>query len=111
LIALVCLSWAADGSDGAYRAAEALCKSDPARYFFLDQYSASANWRAHYHTTGLELWIQTSGQITHFVCGIGTSGTIMGTGRFLKESDPSIQIIRCNPRAAQPASAGRTRHL
>jgi cystathionine beta-synthase len=71
--------------------------SETPNSFYPDQYSNPANPEAHYHTTGPELWRQTEGQITHFVAGLGTGGTISGTGRFLKEKNPSIRIIGADP--------------
>ena len=85
------------GSDGAIVRARELAGNDPARFFYADQYSNDANWLAHYRTTGPEIWQQTSGQITHFVAGLGTSGTFMGTTRRLKEFNPLIQAISFQP--------------
>jgi len=85
------------GSDGAIRRARELAGNDPARFFYADQYSNDANWLAHYRTTGPEIWRQTAGQITHFVAGLGTSGTFMGTTRRLKELNPAIQAISFQP--------------
>lgn len=84
-------------SDGAIRCARQLAAADPQRYCYLDQYSNNANWRAHYETTGVEIWRQTSGLVTHFVAGLGTSGTFMGTTRRLKEFNPSIQAVSMQP--------------
>jgi S-sulfo-L-cysteine synthase (O-acetyl-L-serine-dependent) len=88
---------AGQGSDGAIRRARELAGNDPARFYYADQYSNDANWLAHYHTTGPEIWRQTSGQITHFVAGLGTSGTFMGTARHLKERNPALQAISFQP--------------
>jgi cysteine synthase B len=85
------------GSDGAILRARELAGNDPDRYFYADQYSNDANWLAHYRTTGPEVWQQTAGQITHFVAGLGTSGTFMGTTRCLKELNPAIQSISFQP--------------
>jgi cysteine synthase B len=85
------------GSDGAICRARELAGNDPARYYYADQYSNDANWLAHYHTTGPEIWRQTDGKITHFVAGLGTSGTFMGTSRYLKEQNPAIQVISFQP--------------
>ncbi len=87
----------ADGSDGAIRKARELSAAEPDRYFYADQYSNDENWRAHYRTTGNEIWEQTEGQITHFVAGLGTSGTFMGTTRRLKELNPAIRCISMQP--------------
>jgi cysteine synthase B len=84
-------------SDGAIRRARELAGNDPDRFCYLDQYSNSANWQAHYNTTGPEILAQTSGQITHFVAGLGTTGTFMGTTRRLKEHNPAIQAISFQP--------------
>src|SRR5580692_10711930 len=78
------------GSDGAIRRARELAGNDPDRFCYVDQYSNEANWLAHYRTTGPEIWQQTAGQVTHFVSGLGTSGTFMGTTRRLKELNPAI---------------------
>ena len=85
------------GSDGAIRKARELYAHDPERYFYPDQYNNEANWRAHYQTTGPEIIRQTGGQLTHFVAGLGTSGTFMGTGRFLRECNPAIRLISFQP--------------
>jgi cysteine synthase B len=85
------------GSDGAIRRARELAGNDPARFFYADQYSNDANWLAHYQTTGPEIWRQTGGQVTHFVAGLGTSGTFMGTTRHLKEQNPAIQAVSFQP--------------
>lgn len=86
-----------EGSDGAMREAQRLARENPDRYFYADQYNNEANWRAHYETTGPEIWQQTQGQVTHFVAGIGTSGTLMGTGQYLKEQNPDVQVIAVEP--------------
>jgi len=87
----------ADGSDGAIRHARALYAGDPEKYFYADQYSNDANWRAHYLTTANEIWQQTQGRITHFVSMLGTSGTFVGTTRRLKELNPNVQCISLQP--------------
>jgi cysteine synthase B len=87
----------ADGSDGAIRKVRELVAAQPGRYFYADQYSNDQNWLAHYRTTANEIWQQTDGQITHFVAGLGTSGTFMGTTRRLKELNPKIQCISMQP--------------
>jgi len=86
-----------EGSDGAIRAVRALAAAEPETYFYADQYNNPANWRAHYNSTGVEIWRQTHGTVTHFVAGLGTSGTLMGTGRRLKEYDPAVQVIALQP--------------
>ncbi|HEX5506854.1 MAG TPA: cysteine synthase family protein [Thermomicrobiales bacterium] len=87
----------AEGSDGAIREARRRYAADPDRYFYPDQYNNDANWRAHYLTTGPEIWEQTGGAVTHFVAGLGTSGTFMGTGRRLREYHPGIRLIAMQP--------------
>jgi cysteine synthase B len=86
-----------DGSDGAIRKAQELAAGDPAKYFYADQYSNDANWRAHYHTTANEIWNQTEGRITHFVATLGTSGTFVGCTRRLRELNPNIKCISLQP--------------
>ena len=86
-----------EGSDGAIRAVRQLAAAEPERYFYADQYNNPANWQAHYHTTGVEIWEQTQGAVTHFVAGLGTSGTLMGTGRRLKQYNPEVQIVALQP--------------
>jgi len=85
------------GSDGAIRRARELAGNDPAKFYYADQYSNDANWLAHYQTTGPEIWRQSGGRVTHFVAGLGTSGTFMGTTRYLKEQNPAIQAISFQP--------------
>lgn len=86
-----------EGSDGAIREARRLAAADPARYFYADQYSNPANWRAHYDTTAPEIVQQTGGRLTHFVAGLGTSGTFVGTGRRLRESQPGVTLVSVEP--------------
>src|SRR6202161_1929806 len=71
--------------------------AEPDRYFYADQYSNDENWRAHYRTTGNEIWDQTEGQVTHFVAALGTSGTFMGTTRRLRELNPKVHCISMQP--------------
>jgi len=85
-----------DGSDGAIREARAIHAREP-RLFYPDQYNNVANWRAHYDTTAVEIWEQTGGTLTHFVAGLGTSGTFMGTTRRLREIKPRVQAISVQP--------------
>jgi cysteine synthase B len=85
------------GSDGAIRRARELAGNDPSRFCYLDQYSSDANWKAHFATTGPEIWRQTDGRVTHFIAGLGTSGTFMGTTRRLKELNPKVQCISLQP--------------
>ena len=86
-----------EGTDGAQTEAKRLYDADPGRFYLPDQYNNPNNWKAHYKTTAEEIWRQTEGRITHFVAGIGTSGTLMGTGRRLKELNPRIQIVAVEP--------------
>jgi cysteine synthase B len=86
-----------EGSDGALREARKLAATEPQRYFYADQYSNDANWRAHYHGTAEEIWRQTKGSITHFVAMLGTSGTFVGTARRLKELNRNIRCISLQP--------------
>ena len=86
-------------SVGAILKAREMVASEPDKYFYPDQYSNPANWQAHYKTTAPEIWEQTEGRITHFVAGLGTSGTFMGTGRRLREYDPNIKLISFQPDA------------
>ena len=89
-----------EGSDGAIRRAREINAAEPDKYFYPDQYSNPANWRAHYKTTAPEIWEQTDGRVTHFVAGLGTSGTFVGTARRLKELNPAIRCISLQPDAA-----------
>src|SRR5882672_263674 len=86
-----------EGTDGSIRMARRLYAEEPDRYFYPDQYSNDANWRAHYDTTGPEIIEQTSGRLTHFVAGLGTSGTFVGTGRRLRRFNPAIKLISFQP--------------
>lgn len=85
------------GSDGAILAVREIVAADPDKYFYPDQYNNPANWRAHYETTGVEIYEQTGGRITHFVAGLGTSGTFVGAGRRLRELKPEIKLISMQP--------------
>ncbi len=89
-----------EGSDGAIRMVREIVAAHPERYFYPDQYSNESNPKAHYLTTGREIWEQTGGRITHFVAGIGTSGTVMGTGRRLHEYARGVQVVAVEPEAA-----------
>jgi S-sulfo-L-cysteine synthase (O-acetyl-L-serine-dependent) len=88
---------AGEGSDGAIRMVRDVVSLDPTAYFYPDQYSNPANPRAHYEGTAVEILEQTGGRITHFVAGLGTTGTFVGTSRRLKEHDPSIRTIAVEP--------------
>jgi cysteine synthase B len=86
-----------ESSDGAIRKARELYALHPDRYYYADQYNNPANWQAHYETTGVEIWQQTEGRITHFVAGLGTTGTFVGVGRRLREYRRDIQLIALQP--------------
>jgi cysteine synthase B len=94
------LTDAAEGSDGAILKARELAAAEPERYFYADQYNNSASWHAHYHTTGQEIISQSAGQITHLVVGLGTAGTMVGTGRYLKQYSSEIALVAVQPDAA-----------
>jgi cysteine synthase B len=87
---------ALEGSDGALQVAQELAAENP-EHFYADQYNNPANWQAHYHTTANEIWRQTEAAVTHFVAGLGTSGTFMGTTRRLKELKPELQAVAVQP--------------
>src|SRR6202790_2863216 len=89
-----------EGSDGAILRVREIIAAEPEKYFYVDQYGNPANWRAHYKTTANEIWEQTAGRITHFVAGLGTSGTFVGTTRRLKELNPAIRCISLQPDAS-----------
>ncbi|HEV8657361.1 MAG TPA: cysteine synthase family protein [Thermoanaerobaculia bacterium] len=89
-----------EGADGAVAEARRILAADPSRYFYADQYNNPANWRAHYDTTGPEILAQTEGRVTHFVAGIGTSGTFVGTGRRLREHNRNVRLIAVQPDSA-----------
>ena len=86
-----------EGTDGAIREARGLDEAHPGRYFYADQYANPANWRAHYHGTAEEIWRQTEGRVSHLVAGIGTSGTLVGTARRLRELNPDLEAIAVQP--------------
>jgi len=86
-----------EGTDGAIREVRRTVAESPEKYFYPDQYSNDSNWRAHFETTGPEIIEQTSGRLTHFVAGLGTSGTFMGTGRALRQFNPAIKLISFQP--------------
>ena len=85
------------GSDGAIVKARELAEAHPDRYYYPNQYANPSNWKAHYDGTGAEIWAQTQGRVTHFVTGIGTSGTVMGTSRRLHVENPEIKCIGMQP--------------
>jgi cysteine synthase B len=88
-----------EGSDGALLAARELAARHPDRYFYANQYDNPANWQAHYESTGPEIICQTGGELTHFVAGLGTSGTLTGTGKALREFNPNIRLVAVQPNA------------
>lgn len=93
----VILTPADEGTDGAIRMARRMVAEQPDKYFMPDQFANAANYLAHYETTALEIWQQTSGEIDYLVCSLGTSGTIMGLSKFLKQMKPSIKIVCAQP--------------
>jgi cysteine synthase B len=93
----VILTPAEEGTDGAIRMARRMVAEQPDKYFMPDQFANAANYLAHYETTALEIWQQTSGEIDYLVCSLGTSGTIMGLSKFLKQMKPSIKIVCAQP--------------
>lgn len=99
-----------EGSDGAMQMVRALVAANPPRYCYVDQYNNPANWRAHFETTGPEIWRQTDGMVTHFVAGLGTTGTFVGTGRYLKQRNPSVRLVAVQPQDELAAIEG-LKHL
>jgi cysteine synthase B len=95
--ARITLTDAFSGSDGALRHVRERVAADPLRYFYADQYRNPANPLAHYRTTGPEIWEQTEGRLTHFVAGLGTTGTVVGTGRFLHERNRKVEVVAVQP--------------
>lgn len=94
------LTDALEGSDGAMVEAHRMAAEKPDVYFYANQYDNPANWKAHYDSTGPEIWGETHGQITHFIAGLGTSGTLTGAGKYLREMNPSVQIVSVQPDAS-----------
>lgn len=99
-----------EGTDGAQRRVKEIFAADPERYFYPDQYNNEANWRAHYFGTAEEIWQQTGGRITHFVAGLGTTGTFVGTRRRLKELNSAIECISFQPESPMHGLEGM-KHL
>ena len=87
-------------TDGAQLVARQMVADHPDRYFYADQYNNDNNWKAHYHTTGQEVFAQTGGRVTHLAVGVGTTGTLMGTGRRLRELNADIEIVSLHPDSA-----------
>ena len=104
------LTDAMEGTDGAIREAQRLVADDPESYFYPDQYSNPENWKAHYRGTAEEIWAQTEGRITHLVAGIGTSGTLVGTARRLRELKPALEVAAVQPDSPYHALEG-LKHL
>jgi cysteine synthase B len=100
------LTDALEGTDGAQQAVKRLVAAEPDRYFYPDQYNNDANWHAHYEGTGVEILHQTDGRVTHFVTGLGTTGTFTGVSRRLKEADPQIRTIAVEPDSPMHAIEG-----
>ncbi|MEK6987006.1 MAG: cysteine synthase family protein, partial [Candidatus Thermoplasmatota archaeon] len=88
---------AAEGTDGAQRVAKAMAEREPGRYWYFDQYNNEANWRAHFETTGPEIFDQTRGRITHFLASLGTTGTFVGVGRYLRNVAPHVRLVAVQP--------------
>ncbi|HSB90787.1 MAG TPA: cysteine synthase family protein [Anaerolineales bacterium] len=86
-----------EGSDGARQEASELARRQPDRFIYLDQYDHPANWRSHFESTGPEVVAQTAGRLTHFVAGLGTTGTIVGTGRYLHQTAPGVKVVAVQP--------------
>lgn len=93
----VILTPANEGTDGAIRLAHKMVNENPDKYFMPDQFSNAANYQAHYKTTATEIWEQTQGNIDYLVCALGTSGTIMGISKFLKQHKPEIKVVCAHP--------------
>lgn len=93
----IILTPAAEGTDGAIRRARKIVAENPDKYFMPDQFSNSNNYLAHYENTAIEIWQQTGGEIDYLVCAVGTSGTIMGISKFLKQLKPSIKVVCAHP--------------
>ena len=104
------LSDPAGRTDGAREVAQQMVAAEPDRYFYADQYNNPANPLAHYTTTGPEVWQQTAGRVTHFVAGMGTSGTMMGTGRYLRERNPAVRLVGVQPPSSERSIPG-LKHL
>ncbi len=100
----------AEGFDGAVHEVQRRYEAHPERYFYPDQFNNEANWRAHYVSTGPEIWEQTGGAVTHFVAITGTSGTLVGTGRRLREYNPAVRIVAVQPDSPVHAIEG-TKHF
>lgn len=91
------LTEASEGPEGSMKVVRKILEDEPSRYFYANQYGNPANWVAHYQSTGPEIYSQTGGEVTHFVAVMGTSGTMMGSGRYLKEQNPRIELVAGQP--------------
>src|SRR5256885_14813383 len=100
------LTPASDGTDGAQKAAKDLVLNDPKKYWYLDQYNNEPNWRAHFASTGPEIWRQTPRTITHFVAWLGTTGTFVGAGWYLKGENPNVRVVGVQPDGPFPGIEG-----
>jgi S-sulfo-L-cysteine synthase (O-acetyl-L-serine-dependent) len=99
-----------EGTDGAIREARRLAEADPGRWHYADQYANPANWQAHARGTAVEIWRQTDGRVTHFVAGLGTTGTLVGTSRGLRARGSSVEIVAFQPDSPYHALEG-LKHL
>jgi len=99
-----------EGSDGAIEVVREIVAAAPHRYFYTNQYNNPANWQAHFDTTGPEIWRQTAGGVTHFVAGLGTTGTFVGTGRYLKQRSADVELVAVQPEDALAVIEG-LKHL
>lgn len=99
-----------EGTDGSIRRAREMAAADPGRFWYADQYANPANWRAHYEGTGPEIWRQTGGTVTHFVVGLGTTGTLVGAGRYLREASERVEVVGVEPAEAMHGIEG-LKHL
>lgn len=100
------LTPADEGTDGSQAAVKELFKNEPYKYFYADQYNNEANWKAHYHSTGIEIWNQTDGKITHFVNCLGTTGSFVGNTKRLREYNPNIKTVGFQPADPKNSLAG-----
>ena len=91
------LTDALEGADGAMQLAQQMAAAEPERYYYAEQYNNPANWQSHYASTGPEIASQTPGRITHFVAGMGTSGTLTGVARYLRQFNPQVEVIAVQP--------------
>jgi cysteine synthase B len=95
-----------EGTDGGQAVAQSLYEAEPEKYYLADQYANPANWQAHHETTGPEIWKQTAEAVTHFVCGLGTTGSFTGISKYLKRQNPKIKTIALQPSLAMHGLEG-----